>query len=111
MPLFTELKISRNLEKALEDLGFENTTPIQEKAFPIVMSGSDVVGIAQTGTGKTFAYLLPILNTLKFSKEIHPKVIVLVPTRELVVQVVEEAEKLAKYSGTRVLGVFGGKVC
>ena len=109
MPLFTDLKISRNLEKALEDLGFENTTPIQEKAFPIVMSGSDVVGIAQTGTGKTFAYLLPILNTLKFSKEIHPKVIVLVPTRELVVQVVEEAEKLAKYSGTRVLGVFGGK--
>ena len=109
MPLFTELKISRNLEKALEDLGFENTTPIQEKAFPIVMSGSDVVGIAQTGTGKTFAYLLPILNTLKFSKDVHPKIIVLVPTRELVVQVVEEVEKLAKYSGTRVLGVFGGK--
>jgi ATP-dependent RNA helicase RhlE len=109
MSLFTDLKISRNLEKALEDLGFENTTPIQEKAFPIVMSGSDVVGIAQTGTGKTFAYLLPILNTLSFSKEIHPKVVILVPTRELVVQVVEEAEKLAKYSGVRVLGVFGGK--
>ena len=109
MALFTDLKISRNLEKALADLGFENTTPIQEKAFPIVMSGSDVVGIAQTGTGKTFAYLLPILNTLSFSKEIHPKVIILVPTRELVVQVVEEAEKLAKYAGIRVLGVFGGK--
>ena len=62
MPLFTDLKISRNLEKALADLGFENTTPIQEKAFPIVMSGSDVVGIAQPGTGKTFAYLLPILK-------------------------------------------------
>jgi ATP-dependent RNA helicase RhlE len=73
------------------------------------MSGSDVVGIAQTGTGKTFAYLLPILNTLSFSKEIHPKVVILVPTRELVVQVVEEAKKLAKYSGVRVLGVFGGK--
>mgnify|MGYP003646595471 FL=1 len=109
MPLFTDLKISRNLEKALDDLGFENTNPIQEQAFPVVMSGSDVVGIAQTGTGKTFAYLLPILNTLSFSKEIHPKVIILVPTRELVVQVVEETEKLAKYSGVRVLGVFGGK--
>ncbi|SNR70676.1 ATP-dependent RNA helicase RhlE [Maribacter sedimenticola] len=109
MSLFTDLKISRNLEKALADLGFEQTTPIQEKAFPIVMSGSDVVGIAQTGTGKTFAYLLPILNTLTFSKEIHPKVVILVPTRELVVQVVEETEKLAKYSGIRVLGVFGGK--
>ena len=109
MALFTDLKISRNLEKALADLGFENTTPIQEKAFPIVMSGSDVVGIAQTGTGKTFAYLLPILNTLSFSKETHPKVVILVPTRELVVQVVDEVEKLAKYAGTRVLGVYGGK--
>lgn len=109
MSLLTNLKISRNLEKALADLGFEHATPIQEQAFPIVMSGSDVVGIAQTGTGKTFAYLLPILNMLSFSKEIHPKAVILVPTRELVVQVVEEAEKLAKYSGIRVLGVFGGK--
>ncbi|TLP76736.1 DEAD/DEAH box helicase [Maribacter sp. ACAM166] len=109
MSLFTDLKISKNLEKALADLGFEQTTPIQEQAFPVVMSGSDVVGIAQTGTGKTFAYLLPILNTLSFSKEIHPKVIILVPTRELVVQVVEEAEKLAKYASIRVLGVYGGK--
>ncbi|WP_405381387.1 DEAD/DEAH box helicase [Maribacter sp. LLG6340-A2] len=109
MSLFTDLKISRNLEKALEDLGLVQTTPIQEQAFSVVMSGIDVVGIAQTGTGKTFAYLLPILNTLSFSKEIHPKVVILVPTRELVVQVVEETEKLAKYAGIRVLGVFGGK--
>ena len=108
MALFTDLKISRNLEKALADLGFENTTPIQEQAFPMVMSGSDVVGIAQTGTGKTFAYLLPILNSLPFAKEIHPRVVILVPTRELVVQVVEETEKLAKYAAIRVLGVYGG---
>lgn len=108
MPLFTDLKISRNLEKALADLGFENTTPIQEEAFSVVMSGSDVVGIAQTGTGKTFAYLLPILNALPFSKEIHPRVVILVPTRELVVQVVAEAEKLAKYAALKVLGVYGG---
>lgn len=108
MPLFTDLKISRNLEKALNDLGFEQTTPIQEQAFPIVMSGRDVVGIAQTGTGKTFAYLLPILNLLPFSKEIHPRAVILVPTRELVVQVVQEAEKLAKYASLRILGVYGG---
>ena len=109
MPLFTDLKVSPNLLKALSDLGFKETTPIQEQAFPVVMSGSDVVGIAQTGTGKTFAYLLPILNSLPFSKEIHPRVIVLVPTRELVVQVVEETEKLATHAATRVLGVYGGK--
>lgn len=108
MTLFTELKISRNLEKALAELGFEHTTPIQEQAFPIVMSGNDVVGIAQTGTGKTFAYLLPILNSLPFSKELHPRAVVLVPTRELVVQVVEEAEKLANHAAVRVLGVYGG---
>ncbi len=108
MALFTDLKLSTNLLKALSDLGFEETTPIQEEAFPVVMSGSDVVGIAQTGTGKTFAYLLPILNSLSFSKETHPRAIVLVPTRELVVQVVEEVNKLGTYVSTRVLGVYGG---
>ena len=108
MALFTDLKLSTNLLKALSDLGFEETTPIQEAAFPVVMSGSDVVGIAQTGTGKTFAYLLPILNSLPFSKETHPRAIVLVPTRELVVQVVEEVRKLGTYASTRVLGVYGG---
>ena len=108
MALFTDLKLSPNLLKALSDLGFEETTPIQEAAFPVVMSGSDVVGIAQTGTGKTFAYLLPILNSLSFSKETHPRAIVLVPTRELVVQVVEEVRKLGTYASTRVLGVYGG---
>ncbi|MGB3145453.1 MAG: DEAD/DEAH box helicase [Maribacter sp.] len=108
MALFTDLKLSTNLLKALSDLGFEETTPIQEEAFPVVMSGSDVVGIAQTGTGKTFAYLLPILNSLPFSKETHPRAVVLVPTRELVVQVVEEVNKLGSYASTRVLGVYGG---
>ena len=108
MPLFTDLKLSNNLLKALAELGLQETTPIQEEAFPVVMSGRDVVGIAQTGTGKTFAYLLPFLNLLPFSKEIHPRVVILVPTRELVVQVVEETEKLAKYASIRVLGVYGG---
>ena len=58
MSLFTDFKISTPLRNALEDLGLENPTPVQEQAFPVVMSGKDVVGIAQTGTGKTFAYLL-----------------------------------------------------
>lgn len=108
MSTFTDFKISKALQKALADLEFEQPTPIQEQAFPVVMSGKDVVGIAQTGTGKTFAYLLPILNMLSFSKDIHPRVLIMVPTRELVVQVAAEVEKLGKYASIRVLGVYGG---
>lgn len=108
MSVFTDFKINNMLLRALSDLGFDTPTPIQEQAFPVVMSGSDVVGIAQTGTGKTFAYLLPILNAHNFSKDVHPKTMILVPTRELVVQVVEEVEKLGKYASVRVLGVYGG---
>ena len=72
------------------------------------MSGKDVVGIAQTGTGKTFAYLLPILRQMTYSVQREPRVLIVVPTRELVIQVVGEIEKLAKYMTVRVLGVYGG---
>lgn len=105
---FQELDLSNQLQYAIDDLGFENPTPIQEQAFSVVRSGKDMVGIAQTGTGKTFAYMMPILRDLKFSKQKHPRVLVLVPTRELVLQVVDEIEKLAKYINVRVLGVYGG---
>lgn len=108
MVSFQDLDLSNPLRNSIEELGFISPTPIQEEAFPIVRSGKDMVGIAQTGTGKTFAYVLPILRDLKFSKELHPRVLILVPTRELVVQVVEEIEKLAKYISVRVLGVYGG---
>ena len=105
---FQELKLNTPLQNALNDLGFENPTPIQEKIYPVVMSGRDAVGIAQTGTGKTFAYLVPILRQLKYSDQKHPRILVVVPTRELVLQVVGEAEKLAKYMNLRVVGVYGG---
>ncbi|WP_298238141.1 DEAD/DEAH box helicase [uncultured Algibacter sp.] len=105
---FQDLNINTPLHNALDDLGFYTPTPIQEQAFNVVASGKDVVGIAQTGTGKTFAYMLPILRNLKFSKQENPRVLVLVPTRELVVQVVDEIEKLSKYINNRVLGVYGG---
>ncbi|WP_408045389.1 DEAD/DEAH box helicase [Tenacibaculum litopenaei] len=108
MVLFQDLDLSNPLRNAIDELGFEQATPIQEQAFPAVRSGKDLVGIAQTGTGKTFAYLLPILRDLKFSKQQHPRVLIMVPTRELVVQVVEEIEKLAKYITLRVIGVYGG---
>lgn len=105
---FDDFKISNNLRHALDDLGFVQPTPIQAESFSVILSGTDVVGIAQTGTGKTFAYLLPILQSLSFSKQLQPRVMILVPTRELVLQVVEEIEKLGKYANLRTVGVFGG---
>lgn len=108
MKTFEDLSLTGALYQAIADLGMNSPTPIQSEAFSVILSGKDLVGIAQTGTGKTFAYLLPLLKELKFSKEIHPRILVLVPTRELVVQVVGQAESLAKYSHTRVLGVYGG---
>ncbi len=108
MESFNELNISKQLHYAIADLGYEKPTPIQAQSFSVIMSGTDMVGIAQTGTGKTFAYMLPILQDLKFSKDINPRILVMVPTRELVLQVVEEIEKFGKYSSVRVIGVFGG---
>jgi ATP-dependent RNA helicase RhlE len=105
---FKDLNLSKQLVKAVDALGFVTPTTIQEKAFPVIMSGKDMVGIAQTGTGKTFAFLLPILNQLKFSKIIEPRVLVLVPTRELVVQITDELEKLTEFINIRSLGVYGG---
>ncbi len=105
---FSDLNLNRQLLNALEDLGLTTPTAIQEKVFSTVMSGKDVCGIAQTGTGKTFAYLLPCLRQFVFTKEKNPQFLILVPTRELVVQVLEEAQKLTKYMSIRVVGVYGG---
>jgi len=107
MITFKDLNLSKQLLRALDDIGFENPTPIQEKAFPIISSGTDAVGIAQTGTGKTFAYLLPILRQLTYSEQRQPRVLIVVPTRELVAQVVGEIEKLTKYMNVRCYGVYG----
>lgn len=105
---FDELNLNTPLLNALNDLGYKQATTIQHRAFPVVMSGRDVVGIAQTGTGKTFAYLLPCLRQWKFSKDKVPLILILVPTRELVVQVLEEIQKLSKYISITAVGVYGG---
>ena len=108
MTTFEQFNLPKSVQKAIEDLGFVTPTPIQEKSFSVIMSGRDMMGIAQTGTGKTFAYLLPLLKLYKFTATDTPKIVILVPTRELVVQVVEEVEKLTKYMSVRTLGIFGG---
>ncbi|NMH26796.1 DEAD/DEAH box helicase [Flavobacterium silvaticum] len=105
---FEQFKLPKALQKAVDELGFENPTPIQQRAFPVISSGRDMMGIAQTGTGKTFAYLLPLLKQYSFTPTHTPKIVILVPTRELVVQVVEEVEKLTKYMSVRTLGIYGG---
>ena len=89
-------------------MGFTKPTPIQEKSFSAIMSGRDVMGIAQTGTGKTFAYLLPILKQWKFVATDTPRIVILVPTRELVVQIAAEVDKLTQFMSVRTLGVYGG---
>lgn len=105
---FTDLNLNRFLLNALEELGYAEPTPIQEKAFSVIMSSRDMIGIAQTGTGKTFAYLLPILRQLKFSNQKHPRILIMVPTRELVVQVIEDLKSLTPYINVRYAGVYGG---
>jgi len=108
MTTFEQFNLPKSVQKAIDDLGFTTPTPIQEKTFSVIMSGRDMMGIAQTGTGKTFAYLLPLLKLYKFTPSHTPKIVILVPTRELVVQVVEEVEKLTKYMSVRTVGIFGG---
>ncbi len=105
---FRELNLSKALINALDDLGYQNATNIQSKSFAKIMSGRDIVGIAQTGTGKTFAYLLPLLRLWKYSKERHPQILIVVPTRELVAQVTKAIADLTSYMNVQTVGVYGG---
>lgn len=108
MSTFDQFNLPKALDKALKELNITTPTPIQQKSFSVILSGRDMMGIAQTGTGKTYAYLLPILKQWKFTADDTPRVMILVPTRELVVQVVEEVEKLTQFMSVRTLGVYGG---
>jgi len=105
---FRDLNLKKPLWNALDNLGYQTPTTIQATGFNVMMSGADTIGIAQTGTGKTLAYLLPCLCMWKFSKDPHPQILILVPTRELVAQVVSEVEKLSSFMNVAVGGVYGG---
>ncbi len=93
---------------ALDDAGFEKPTAIQHQVFAPVRSGKDIIGIAQTGTGKTLAYLMPILMKLNYAQGMDPRALIVVPTRELVLQVCETIELLTPYMDIRALGIYGG---
>jgi ATP-dependent RNA helicase RhlE len=105
---FLDLNLNKSLIQAINDIGITTPTTIQERAFSVIMSGRDVIGIAQTGTGKTYAYLLPAIRQWKYAKHRFPQVLIVVPTRELVAQVVEEVEKLSAYTNIQVVGAYGG---
>lgn len=105
---FEDFNLKKPLLSALNELEFEEATPIQVQTYPLILSGKDVVGIAQTGTGKTIAYLLPILQQLPFSDQRQPRVVIVVPTRELVMQVVNEIKKITPYINVRAVGIYGG---
>ena len=107
---FSELNLSRPLLKAVRSLGFEKPTPIQGEAMPFILQGRDVCGSAVTGSGKTAAYLLPVLERLLFRpKQVNViRVLVLTPTRELAQQVLSMLEKLARFTDVEAMSVVGG---
>ena len=106
---FNDLQIEEGLKKAIAELGFEKPTQVQEKVIPAMLDGNDIVAQAPTGTGKTFAFALPIItNTPKDCKDV--KSLILCPTRELVIQISNEFKKLLKYTESiRVCAVYGGQ--
>ncbi|MEI7830895.1 MAG: DEAD/DEAH box helicase [Prolixibacteraceae bacterium] len=105
---FENFGIGKSVMKALDEIGFHEPTPVQELAIPVIKSGQDILGIAQTGTGKTAAYLIPILMKLVKAEGEDPRALILVPTRELAIQVGEDIEELTKYTNIRSAAVFGG---
>jgi len=110
---FEDLNLLKNIHQALIEEGYENPTPIQEQAIPIIMEGKDLVGCAQTGTGKTAAFAIPILHALhrivgSANKVKHIRTLVVTPTRELALQIGESFDTYGKYTNIRQLTIFGG---
>jgi ATP-dependent RNA helicase RhlE len=103
-----DLKLNPQLLRAVEESGFQQPTEIQEKCVPLILGGQQLIGIAQTGTGKTAAYLLPLLLKAKYAQGTEPRAVILVPTKELVVQVADHAARLSKYTDLRVVAIYGG---
>jgi len=108
LPAFSELGLSEPLTRAITEMGFESPTPIQAKAIPVLLQGGDLIGQAQTGTGKTAAFALPLIEKLDVSQNVT-QALVLAPTRELAVQVAGGIYDLAKHTGLRVVPVYGGQ--
>ncbi len=105
---FEDFKLNRQLLNAIDDIGYSTPTPIQQKAIPKILSGHDLIGIAQTGTGKTAAFLLPILYKVKYAQGMNPRAVILAPGKELTLQIFENLQQLSTYCGTRNVCLYGG---
>lgn len=105
---FSDFKFNKQLLHAIAEAGYQTPTPIQKKAIQLILSGHDVMGIAQTGTGKTAAFVLPVLMKLKYAQGDEPRVLILAPTRELALQIVENVGKYATYTDLRYTAIYGG---
>lgn len=105
---FDSFKLNKQLLEAVAESGYSSPTPIQEKAIPLALAGHDVLGIAQTGTGKTAAYILPVLMKAKYAQGKHARALILAPTRELVMQIEEVARQLGKNTDLRIVSLYGG---
>ena len=105
---FQTLKLNKQLLQAVEQEGYIRPTPVQQKVIPLILSGHDVMGIAQTGTGKTAAFVLPLLMKVKYAQGEAPRILILAPTRELVTQLHQEVEKLSKFTDLRAIAIYGG---
>ena len=106
--IFDDLDLNPELLDSINYMGFTETTPIQEKAIPVILDGRDLIGCAQTGTGKTAAYLLPIMNSIAENRPAHTHTLVLVPTRELAIQIDQQIQGLAYTLNINSLAVYGG---
>lgn len=105
---FEIFKLNKQLLTAIAEAGFKNPTEIQLKSIPMILGGQEVIGIAQTGTGKTAAYLLPILMSVNHHQDAGPRALILAPTKELTIQIATHASDLAKHTDLRILPVYGG---
>lgn len=105
---FQDFKLNRQLLEAVEEAGYTKPTPIQEKAIPLALAGHDIMGIAQTGTGKTAAFVLPLLMKVKYAQGMNARALILVPTRELVLQTESVLIQLSQYTDLRTVALFGG---
>ncbi|RYF57762.1 MAG: DEAD/DEAH box helicase, partial [Cytophagaceae bacterium] len=105
---FEQFELNRQLLNAVAELGYSEPTPIQQQTIPLSLGNHDVLGIAQTGTGKTAAYLLPILMKVKYAQGQNPRALILAPTRELVMQINQAVSELGKFTDLRHLALFGG---
>ncbi len=105
---FSDFKLNKQILNAIDEAGYTEPTPIQKKAIPLLQAGHDILGIAQTGTGKTAAFVLPILMKLKYAQDNNPRALILAPTRELAIQIDDNIKKYATYLDIRNVVIFGG---